>query len=163
MECDIWLQAVLPTSKGGLGIRRSSEIALPAFLAEMLEPLRLVAALVVWRAVLTVSDLGLVVVVDRRVILLVVRLRLDLRVRHDPRIGLIPEINGRRRDLALSDQVRERRVLADKREDLLPVVESRRVIPMPGNRALGLREGQTFRPRPLPLLTKPPGLALVTG
>ena len=50
-----------------------------------------------------------------------------------------------------------------KREGLLPVVERRRVIPMPGNRALGLREGQTFRPRPLPLLTKPPGLALVTG
>ena len=35
MECDIWLQAVLPTSKGGLGIRRSSEIALPAFLASL--------------------------------------------------------------------------------------------------------------------------------
>ena len=35
MESDIWLQAVLPTSKGGLGIRRSSDIVLPAFLASL--------------------------------------------------------------------------------------------------------------------------------
>ena len=33
MEESAWSQATLPTSKGGLGIRRSVDLALPAFLA----------------------------------------------------------------------------------------------------------------------------------
>ena len=33
LDSATWLQATLPTSKGGLGIRRASDVALPAFLA----------------------------------------------------------------------------------------------------------------------------------
>ena len=33
LDSATWLQATLPTSKGGLGIRQASDVALPAFLA----------------------------------------------------------------------------------------------------------------------------------
>ena len=35
MDGAVWSQATLPTSKGGLGIRRSQDLALPAFLSSI--------------------------------------------------------------------------------------------------------------------------------
>ena len=44
LDSATWLQATLPTSKGGLGIRRASDVALPAFLASCHRPQELVNA-----------------------------------------------------------------------------------------------------------------------
>ncbi|GAV01565.1 hypothetical protein RvY_12256 [Ramazzottius varieornatus] len=46
MSDDVWKQATLPVGKGGLGIRRAEQIALPAYLASIYSARRLVSEMV---------------------------------------------------------------------------------------------------------------------
>ena len=45
MDPDVWAQATLPTSKGGLGVRCSVDLAIPAFLASSFATADLVSSI----------------------------------------------------------------------------------------------------------------------